>query len=181
VSTGGIYAFDVGGGNIALGVQPTADDFTPGTIELRITNTTGGPISGFDIEYEIFARNDQGRANSFNFQYRLDAGAEIPVPFLDFTSPALADVSPSWSAAAREATILASLPAGSTLDLIWRGDDVGGSGSRDEFALDNVAFSAIPEPSSLVIWAGVLGAALCRLRTREKFRRRAWLRWQPRR
>ena len=34
VSTGGTYAFDIGGGNVALGVQPGGSDFSPGYYEL---------------------------------------------------------------------------------------------------------------------------------------------------
>ncbi|MGB3512589.1 MAG: hypothetical protein WBA93_25895, partial [Microcoleaceae cyanobacterium] len=71
VSTGGIYAFDVGSNNI-LGVQPGGSDFTPGDIVLKITNTTGSTITDLDIAYDIFYNNNEERANSLNFAWSVD-------------------------------------------------------------------------------------------------------------
>ncbi|MBN1217568.1 MAG: hypothetical protein JXM69_01465, partial [Anaerolineae bacterium] len=68
VTTGGVYAFDVGG-NTILGVQPGGTDFTPGEIILRLQNNTGSTITQLDVSYDIWYRNDQPRANSLNFSY----------------------------------------------------------------------------------------------------------------
>ena len=75
IGTGGVYAFDVGGGNLTLGVQPGGSDFTPGEIILEVENGTGQEVSGFDIGYDIWTMNDQARANSFNFAYSTDGTA----------------------------------------------------------------------------------------------------------
>jgi len=53
VTTGGMYAFDVGLGNVTLGVQPGGTDWTPGSFVLRIQNNTGDIISKLDISYSI--------------------------------------------------------------------------------------------------------------------------------
>ena len=44
VTTGGVYAFIVASGNNAFGVHPTTDDFTPGTITLRLQNVTNSLV-----------------------------------------------------------------------------------------------------------------------------------------
>jgi hypothetical protein len=140
VSTGGVYAFtNVGAsGNTILGVQPTADDFTPGTFTLRIQNTTGNVISDVYIAYQIWYRNDQGRSNSLNFQYSLDDSAYTSVGDFDFTTPAGADAL-GWQSVSRSQTFTGiNLANNAFLYLRWIGDDVGGSGSRDEYGIDNI-------------------------------------------
>ena len=72
VTTGGIYAFDTGGGNTILGVQPGGSDFTPGTFVYRWTNNTATTVTALDIEYVIWSYNDQGRSTSLNFAYAAD-------------------------------------------------------------------------------------------------------------
>ncbi|MBZ8181342.1 PFE-CTERM domain-containing protein [Oscillatoria salina] len=142
VTTGGIYAFDVGGGNIALGIQPVGADFTPGTITLRLENNTGNTINNLAISYDIFAYNDQPRANSLNFSYSSDDSSYTNVPLLDFTSTEAAGT-PSWISNPRSTTINSlSLTSGNFFYLRWTGDDVSGAGSRDEFALDNISITA---------------------------------------
>ena len=49
VSTGGHYSFDIGGGNRALGIQPTGSDWTPGTLTLRINNNSTSVINEMDV------------------------------------------------------------------------------------------------------------------------------------
>ena len=51
VTTGGVYAFDVGngGGDTGLGIQADDTDFTPGSFELRLVNTTGSTISKLEV------------------------------------------------------------------------------------------------------------------------------------
>jgi len=150
VATGGVYAFNRGGGNIALGVQPTADDFTPGRFILRLTNTTGQDMTGFELGYELLVRNDQGRGNSFNVNYLINGD-----PFA--AGPPGTSLSTSTSVDASDllglttllnfgpTIITDALLNGQYLDLIFFGDDVSGSGSRDEFGIDNISFRGIPE------------------------------------
>ncbi|MCU0344320.1 MAG: hypothetical protein MUF28_10950, partial [Ignavibacterium sp.] len=67
VTTGGIYAFEVASSNRAFGIQPGSGDWTAGDITLRLLNNSGGSITSMAIAYDIYVRNDQDRANSFNF------------------------------------------------------------------------------------------------------------------
>ncbi len=48
VTSGGIYAVDIAG-NQGLMVQPTADDFTPGSFILKIENNTGIDITELSV------------------------------------------------------------------------------------------------------------------------------------
>jgi len=145
VSTGGVYGFTVGTSNNALGFQPGGDDWTPGNVTLRMQNQTGDLISSLHIAYTVYVRNDQGRANNFNFTHSYDNSAFTNIDALDLTSIQAADGSPSWKSYKRIAKITGlSLNDGEYYYLRWWSDDVSGSGSRDEFALDDITVVANP-------------------------------------
>ena len=166
-TTGGVYAF-ITGGNTILGIQPSAVDFTPGNIQLRVTNGTGQAIDSVAISYNVFSLNDEPRSNSFNFAYSTDASNFITISSADFTSPEAAD-GLGWTFSSRSLSIATSLAAGSSLILQWYGDDVSGSGARDQFGLDNVSVTLsangppvnpVPEPGTLALLG--LGLAILR-------------------
>ncbi|MBK9760695.1 MAG: PKD domain-containing protein [Flavobacteriales bacterium] len=140
VAAGGIYSF--GGAPIvgrALGVQPGAADFTPGTFTLRVQNNTGSTLTAFDLAYDVYYRNDQGFSNNFNLYFSDDNTTYTYVPSQDVVSPAAA-AGAAWVANARATTVSGvNVPNGQYFYVRWRGDDVSGSGSRDEFALDNIS------------------------------------------
>ena len=138
VGTGGVYAFDVGSSDYALGVQPAGSDFTPGTITLLVTNNTGSTVTSVDVDYEIWEFNDQGRANSLNFAWSTDDVTYTDEAALDFTTTQAAGGG-SWVLHSRTITIGGlSLANGSSIYLRWIGDDETGSGSRDEYAIDDI-------------------------------------------
>lgn len=142
VTTGGYYAFQVTTGDYGFGIQPGSDDWTPGSLTLRIINNTGVDIIGFNVSYNIYVRNDQGRGNSFNFSYSSDNITYTPVTSLDYTSPD-ASTGTTWITVPKSTTITGiSITNGSYFYLRWNGDDVSGSGSRDEFALNDVVINA---------------------------------------
>ncbi|MEM1333937.1 MAG: lamin tail domain-containing protein, partial [Actinomycetota bacterium] len=162
ISQGGIYAFDADGDTI-LGVQPIGSDFTPGTITLLLTNETGAEVDAVDIAYEVWARNDQTRANSLTFAYSTNDVSYTAVAALDFTSPEAPDIL-GWMNEDRSATLTGlSLAPGANLYLQWQGDDVSGSGSRDEFGIDDIAVSvAVAEedcPTDLFISEYIEGSS----------------------
>ncbi len=143
-TTGGVYGFDISNGGTvdrALGIQPGGSDWTPGTIVLRVTNNTGSSVDRLVLYYDVFVYNDQGRSNSFNFSYDVGGGS-VAVSDVDFSSTEAADGAPAW-VKSRKAVILSglSITNGTTIELTWTGDDISGSGSRDEFAIDNISIA----------------------------------------
>jgi hypothetical protein len=157
-ATGGFYAYDVDPTatvNRALWVQPGGADFTLGTITLRVLNSTGVTVSNWDLSYLLYYNNDQPRANSFNLSYSVDDSTYTPIPGLDFTSPEAADASGVLSIL-KSTQIPVPVATGNQLYLRWSGDDVSGAGNRDEFGLDNITLTAIPEPG-----AALVGGLVC--------------------
>lgn len=146
VTTGGFYAYTGAPGSVgnpSFLIQPGGTDFAPGTLTLRIVNNGTTNITQFAISYNLFVRNDQGRSNSFNFSYSTDDSTYTPVAALDYTSPVVADAlgyvqvgtSPS-----RSTTITGlNIAPGGFFYIRWSSADVAGSGSRDEFALDDIS------------------------------------------
>ena len=148
VATGGVYGFDVGGGNQALGIQPTGSDWTPGTITLKIVNNSSSVINDMTIDYNIYARNDQDRASSFNFSYSFNNSSYTDATGANYISPQ-ASGSTSWIINNRsiQLTNLALNP-NDDFYIRWAGSDISGSGSRDEFALDDIAITAAGSSST---------------------------------
>ena len=170
--TGGIYGFELGenSGDYILGVQATGADFTPGSIQLRFINTTGGDLQGLIVSYDIVVFNDQERSNSFNFAHKDDSEDTFTaIPDLNFTTPEASDSTPAWKTIRRTTTITGiTLAAGDDYFLQWSSDGVGGTGSMDQFGLNNVLISAISEPSTYALFFGsiALGIAVWRKRRR---------------
>ncbi|HYJ30924.1 MAG TPA: Calx-beta domain-containing protein, partial [Allosphingosinicella sp.] len=143
-TSGGIYALDQGGGDHAFLVQPGGDDFTPGDFTIRIVNSSALAASTFAVAYDLLVRNDQARSNSFNLSYSTDGVNFIALSAFDYTSPAAADAS-GLVTVPRSGQFTAASPVavGGYLYLRLTGSDVGGSGSRDEFGLDNFTVGAV--------------------------------------
>jgi|GEM_PF-2899024 len=142
VGTGGVYALNDGGNRRFL-IQPAASDWAPGTLTLRIQNNTGSPLRQIDIAYDLFVRDDQDRANSFNFSYSTDDASYTQVSSMDYTSPGTATNTfflVGGSSPSRRIRIAGlDIPNGGFFYVRWSGNDVSGTGARDEFALDNIA------------------------------------------
>lgn len=139
VTTAGIYAFDNGITGNMLGVQPGGSDFTPGEFRLRIENNSGDTLYEIELAYSVWVYNDQGRANKIELGYSSDNNSYTSIPALDVTSPEAADASPTWTEYKRDTNISGiDLAPGDNFYFRWRGDDVSGSGSRDEFGLDEI-------------------------------------------
>lgn len=156
-ATGGVYAF--GSTDRQLLIQPTEDDFTPGTLTLRIQNTTGNTVSSWALGYDLWLNNDQNRSNSFNFSYSIDDSIYTGglSGLATYTSPAAFDGAGWHEIGSAANTVSASVANNGFLYVRWTGDDVGGSGSRDEFGVDNVTVRAVPEPVTCALFgAGLL-------------------------
>jgi len=164
VSTGGVYAF-TSAGNTFLGVQPISSDFTPGDFTLRIQNTTGSTVGSWDLSFDRYVNNDEERGNNFNWAFSTD---DISYTAIDtFTSTAASDGLGFQSTTVAVDSLSATVANNGFLYLQWQGDDFDGSGSRDEFGIDNISITAvIPEPSSVLVLGFFCGLAALRRRRR---------------
>ena len=164
--TGGIYAFDVGvgGPNPTLGLQPGGSDVTPGTVELRVQNGTGAPLTQIEVSYTFYVYNDQARASSMDVEVERETmPTPVAAPSLSATTPEAADGAPAWVGMSLSATIdLSATPvaAGDNLIVRFTTDDLSGSGSRDEIAIDDVTVS-VPAAMSTCGDGMVEGAEAC--------------------
>lgn len=169
VVTGGVYAFNTGSGNIALGFQPAA---TPvpvltggGYVVFRFRNDTGVTLRAADVEVELAVRNDQNRSTFVDFFYDVTAEAQFAAPSgtalfdgtLKFETP-LTGTGPAWTHQTRTARFedLAWAP-GTYLLVGFGAADNGGSGSRDEFGLSRLSVTGDAAPPA-VVSAVTLGA-----------------------
>lgn len=139
IFSGGIYAFDVGA-NRVLGTQPTGGDMTPGAIGLQVSNTTGGDVTEWTINYDLWVRNDQQRSTSIELSYSTDDSNYTLIPAGNFITPETSD-SAGWNSNPFEATISVTISDGASLYFRWSLADESGSGSRDEIGIDDVTIN----------------------------------------
>lgn len=159
VTTGGFYSFTNATLTRTLGIQPGGSDWAPGTLTLRMTNQTGVTITQLDIAYEVWVNNDQARSSSFNFSHSSDNSTYTSVSELDLTSTVAADAL-GFQLNNRSTSLTGlSIAPGEQYYIRWSGADVGGTGSRDEFALDDISITAVPEPTTFAL-LGIAAAVL---------------------
>ena len=144
-TTGGLFSYTgspASTSNPIFYIQPGGSDFAPGTLTLKIQNNTGNVINRFDISYNLYVRNDQARSSSFNFSYSTDNINYTNISGLDYTSTTTLDANGLvlvGSSPSRSTTISSlNIADGSYLYIRWSSSDVAGSGSRDEFGLDDI-------------------------------------------
>jgi len=169
VRSGGLYAFDIASSTV-LGWQSTGTNLTPGSLFLQIPNTRQTSWQDLQLDFELWFRNDQPRSSSVG----LYAGTPgLPgLRLLDFATPLAAIVNPAWQLETVRVPLddLAVIP-GAPLSFEWRLDDAGGSGSRDELAIDNLRLTrlnpatAVGDGINTALYFG-FGLGLLLLRTR---------------
>ncbi|HKO78025.1 MAG TPA: lamin tail domain-containing protein, partial [Flavobacterium sp.] len=161
---GGFYAFDVdekvNTSNYALGFQPTQNDFTPGTITLKIKNTTGQYIEAINLAFKIWNFNDFDYSTKLSFAYSYDNITFVDVSVLNYSSPAVFVADPFKGGAKWESSLIGTVindlavPNNGFIYLRWTTDDLNPltTESRDEIALDdiNVAVSTVANPAPLI-------------------------------
>ena len=145
-STGGVYAFEPSvPGNRALGIQPGTGDWAPGQLTLRIQNRTGVMIHTLSVAYSLFIFNNADRSSAMAFSWSADDVLYHDESALLYQSEAAANPSAVWELKSHSILLegLAIAP-GAWFYVRWSGSDVSGTGSRDEFALDDIGFIANP-------------------------------------
>jgi hypothetical protein len=149
ISTGGLWAFEVASGNMALGVQPITNDFNPGSITLRVENKTGQMIDAIQIGYTFYEFNDQDRSSSWNVAFSLDDVAYTPVNELNVSSVEARVTPTQWQSSLLVGQISSlALQPDAVMYLQWQSSDAGGGGSRDELAIDDIQLIAYGMSSS---------------------------------
>jgi len=155
-TTAGLYAFsDTTAGNQAILFQPTAADFTPGTLTMRIVNNSGSTMSDLVVNYDWFywnngdAANPSTRSQSVRFFYSTDSVNFTEVVALADTTIGAQDT--AWHYASVATTISNLIvPTGNKIYIRWQVDDRpapnGGAGNRDEVGFDNISVSMLANP-----------------------------------
>lgn len=142
VTSGGVYSFEIATGNKTFGFQPTGSDFAPGAVTLRVKNTSGQTLNALSISYKIYVNNNENRSSSFNFLHSSNDLAFTAVSELNYTSPKISDTN-GWTLIEKQISLTGlSLADQADYYLKWSSNDVDGSGSRDEFGLDDIVVSS---------------------------------------
>ena len=139
VDVSGVYGFLVGAADAALGVQPSAEDFTPGAVETRFINGTGALLDAFTLAYECWQWNDTPRATSIRVETVSGGNAQI-LAELGCPGVGPADGSPSWQVQELAAVVTPSAPIadGAVVTLRFVFDSQGGGMAYDQVAIDDV-------------------------------------------
>ncbi|MEM9660136.1 MAG: hypothetical protein AAF961_17365, partial [Planctomycetota bacterium] len=153
----GVYAFDVGPSGATLGFHPAANNLTPGAITLRVVNDTGAAVDDWMVEFDLFFLNIGHRSHRFDLSFSTDDVSYLDVAGALPNSDTTADASPVWDATNLSRTIKAHVEHGDSLYLKWSTGVESGLAGYDEFALNNVSVTAVPEPTAF-LYGGVVCA-----------------------
>jgi hypothetical protein len=139
VTHGGIYSFEVDTDNRAMGFQPSSSEFSPGSITLKVINSSGFLIERLKLSYLLWVYNDQNRSSRIELSLSNDDITYSTVPGSAYASVAIQDLSPNWQSIPFNFTIenLNVLPE-TFIYIKWNIADESGSGSRDEFGIDDI-------------------------------------------
>lgn len=179
----GIISFGTDGDTErALGSLPTGNQIS--TFGLVLKNDLAYTLTSFSLAYtgEQWRRGNVATPNVLEFSYQVGAsainggGLWASVAALDFTAPITVgptEVALDGNLAANQTALAATINGinwtpGSTLVLRWISADL--SGQDDGLAIDNLSFSAVPEPSTFALAAIGLAGAACIGRFRRRRR-----------
>lgn len=155
VDAGGIYAFEVETDNYAIGIQPSGAYLTPGYIALKIKNTSGETIYSTDISYNIWVYNDADRSSALNGQVSTDGSTWESLDNLFFTTQEDASSDPQWEVFPQNQNTQIELENDEYLYIRWFTDDVSGSGTRDEIAIDDITINFSNQPNPEITWCNL--------------------------
>lgn len=170
VTTGGLYAFATSADNRVLGVQSTGSDFSPGWIQLSARAPSTRPL--WDINFDWWVFNDKPRSTQLEVSVSNNATDFVNVPLSSITTGTSASTLAAWQASPQSIQ-LSFDEAVDQIWIRWAANDAAGTGSRDEFGIDNIAVRAVdgavltthstPEPGSVTfLLLALAGVALAR-------------------
>lgn len=151
VGTGGLYSFTSNADGKMLGFQAGSSDMTPGSITLKVRNTSGVQLDSLRISYTFYSYSDQGRSNTLNSSYSTDSINYTALTALNDTSETAINTVALWVAKQKDTTLAVTLANGSYFYFRWTTDDYAGSGSRDELGIDNIEFTGLNSSGALSI------------------------------
>lgn len=142
----GIYAYTGTPFSItdpAILIQPADDDFSPGSITLKIVNNhPWDNITELDVSYDLWYRNNEARSNTFDFSWSTDNVTYTSVPALDFTTPTTADAAGFVNVGTESTAITGiSVVPGGFIYIRWSSDIAGGTLRSDELLLNSITIS----------------------------------------
>jgi hypothetical protein len=140
---GGLNATDINGQR-CLSVQPTGTHWTSGSIDLRAFNVSGSPVDQMAVSFDVYWFNDQPRSSALRFLYSNTAleNSFTEVASARTVSAEVGDPNPEWVLTQVSFTIGGfTMNDGDAIYFRWVGDDVGGSGNRDEVAIGNITLT----------------------------------------
>jgi len=156
---GGFYAFDISDGNMAIGMQPTAGDFTPGWVVIGYQNRTAVEITSIELDYNFVVLNAGNRRSGLRVEYASDSGCNVDpgaviwneVAGSVFTTPLASDAVPTWDNTNFNFVISdLNVPVKGAIYLRFYTDNVSGSGTWDSIGLDDISVLVNPNNTSAV-------------------------------
>lgn len=139
ITTGGVYAFTPAAGVRLLGFQPTGTDLAPGYVTLRVKFPNHVDINGIVIDYDLWVYNDQDRSTLVEMEWSRDGVTFQPATGGGTFTPAAADIGPLWRNHSISGFLATNeIEGDSFLFIRWIMKDGAGSGSRDEWGLEEI-------------------------------------------
>lgn len=139
-SQGGIYD-----NNHALWIQPTSSDFTSGSAIMTICNDTGNTIDSMRLSFDMYILNDKDRSNKLDFHYSPNGSTFTYFSTMSEISQGIATGALDFFQKSIDLHNV-NIPDQDCFYLKWTGNDVSGSGSRDEFGIDNIGVEILEAP-----------------------------------
>jgi predicted extracellular nuclease len=152
-TTAGVYATAAAtpGFGGALLYQPTGGEGdNDGSIIARIANTTGAALTNFTVGFDWIYRNTGDRASTLVFEYSTDGTNWTVVADGGFVTPTTQSGQTVLGDSNSLVLTGVTVADAGFLYLRWRHDLSTGSGSRDEFGIDNVVVDATSPAGSTV-------------------------------